>query len=80
MNIPNPDFFCPSRIPDPKIATKERGEKNCSTFFCSHKNHKTENYINFELVKKQNFGQFKRITGIELSTQKNVIVLSKIWD
>ncbi len=24
--IPDPDFY-PSRIPDPKIATKERGEK-----------------------------------------------------
>jgi hypothetical protein len=24
--IPNPDFY-PSRIPDPKTATKERGEK-----------------------------------------------------
>jgi hypothetical protein len=27
--IPDPDFY-PSRIPDPKTATKERGEK---TFF-----------------------------------------------
>jgi hypothetical protein len=27
MFIPDPDFY-PSRIPDPKIATKERGEKN----------------------------------------------------
>jgi hypothetical protein len=26
MFIPDPDFY-PSRIPDPKIATKERGEK-----------------------------------------------------
>jgi hypothetical protein len=25
--IPDPDFY-PSRIPDPKTATKERGEKN----------------------------------------------------
>ncbi len=28
--IPDPDFY-PSRIPDPKTATKDRGEKN---FFC----------------------------------------------
>jgi hypothetical protein len=27
MFIPDPDF-CPSRIPDPKTATKEKGEKN----------------------------------------------------
>jgi hypothetical protein len=26
MFIPDPDF-CPSRIPDPKTVTKERGEK-----------------------------------------------------
>jgi hypothetical protein len=26
MIIPDPDFY-PSRIPDPKTATKERGEK-----------------------------------------------------
>ncbi len=31
MFIPDPDFY-PSRIPDPKIATKERGE-NLSDFF-----------------------------------------------
>jgi hypothetical protein len=27
MLIPDPDFY-PSRIPDPKTATKERGKKN----------------------------------------------------
>jgi hypothetical protein len=31
--IPDSDFFCPARIPDPKTATKERGEIFCSTFF-----------------------------------------------
>ncbi len=31
MFIPDPDFF-PSRIPDPKTATKERGEKNEKKF------------------------------------------------
>jgi hypothetical protein len=29
--IPDPDFF-PSRIQDPKTATKERGEKNLGQF------------------------------------------------
>ncbi len=41
------------RIPDPKIATKERGKKILLSIFCSHENHKIENYINFELVKKK---------------------------
>ena len=38
-----------SRIPDPKTATKERGEKKicCKTFFCCHKFHKIENYLIF---------------------------------
>jgi hypothetical protein len=31
MFIPDPDFY-PSRIPDPKTATKERGEKNLLSF------------------------------------------------
>ncbi len=42
MFIPDPDF-CPSRIPDPKTATKERSEKNLnllSYLFWSHKYHK----------------------------------------
>jgi hypothetical protein len=30
--IPDPDFY-PSRIPDPKTATKERGEKFFWLFF-----------------------------------------------
>ncbi len=36
------------RIPDPKTATKERGEKNLlSNLFCSHKFHNIENYFIF---------------------------------
>jgi hypothetical protein len=63
--IPHPDF-CPSRIPDPKTATKERAEKYLQFYlFCSHKNHKIENYINFELVKKKIWVNLERI--IELS-------------
>jgi hypothetical protein len=76
--IPKPDF-CPSRIPDPKIATKEREKKKicCPTFFCSHNNHKIENYINFELVKEKIWANSHRL--IELYTQKIVIKLSKVW-
>jgi hypothetical protein len=56
MFIPDADF-CPSRIPDPKTATKEKGEKICCpTFFCSHKYQKIETYYIFELVKKKKFG------------------------
>jgi hypothetical protein len=43
-----------SRIPDPKTATKESGEKNLLPyFFCSHKLHKIENYFIFEMLKKK---------------------------
>jgi hypothetical protein len=43
-----------SRISDPKTATKERGENNLlSYFFFSHKFHKIENYLIFELLKKK---------------------------
>jgi hypothetical protein len=44
--IPDPDFY-PSRIPDPKTATKERGEKKLFISFCSHKFHKMVNYFIF---------------------------------
>jgi hypothetical protein len=68
-----------SRIPDPKTATKERGGKkiSCDTFFCSHKFHKIENYLIFEMLEKRIWANFQRI--IELFTQKIVSVLSKIW-
>jgi hypothetical protein len=84
MFIPDPDFY-PSRIPDlgslipdPKTATKKRGEKNeLSYIFCSHKFHKIKNYFIFEMLKKKIWDNFQRI--IELFTQKIVIKLSKIW-
>jgi hypothetical protein len=67
-----------SRIPDPKTATKERGEKNMMSYlFCSLKFHKTENYFTFEMLKKKIWASFQRIT--ELFTQKFVTKLSKIW-
>jgi len=67
-----------SRIPDPKSATKEKGEKKFVVlpFFCSHKYHKIENYFIFELVKKKIWANLQRI--IELFIKKIVIKLSKI--
>jgi hypothetical protein len=56
--IPDLDFY-PSRIPDPKTATKERGEKNLLSYlFCSHKFHKIENYFIFEMLKKKIWASF----------------------
>jgi hypothetical protein len=68
-----------SRIPDPKTATKERGEKKilCHTFLCSHKFHKLGHYFSFEVLKKKIWSNFHRI--IELFTQKIVTKLSKVW-
>jgi hypothetical protein len=51
-----------SRIPDPKAATKERGEKNCChTFFCSHKFHKIENYLFLKCLSKKFGPIFKEL-------------------
>jgi hypothetical protein len=73
--IPDPDVY-PSRIPDPKTATKERVKKICChTFFCSHKFHITEIYFIFEMLKKEIWANFQRI--IELFTQKIVTKLPK---
>jgi hypothetical protein len=78
MFIPSLIFVHPrSRIPDPKTATKERDEKNLLSYlFCSHKDHKIENYFIFELVKKKMWPNLQKI--IELFTQKIAIKLSKI--
>jgi hypothetical protein len=70
MFIPGPDF-CPSRIPDPKTATKERDEK----IFCGQKYKKIENYLIFELVKKTMWATSQRIIEflpkkLSLSSQK----------
>jgi hypothetical protein len=73
MFIPDLDFQL-SRIPDPKTATKERGEKiSCHHFFCSHKFHKIVNYFIFEMLKKKIWANFQRI--IELFTQNFVTKL-----
>jgi hypothetical protein len=45
--IPDPDF-CPSRIPDPKTATKF----DVLPFFCSHKYHKIKNHLFFNRRRK----------------------------
>jgi hypothetical protein len=64
MFIPDPDFY-PSRIPDPKTTTKERGEKKLVVIL----------FLQPQI--SQNRANFQRI--IELFTQKIVTMLSKIW-
>jgi hypothetical protein len=77
IRIPDPDFY-PSRIPDPKTATKERGENFFfHTFLCSHKFYKIVNYFSFEVLKKKIWANFQR--NIELFTKKIVKKLLKIW-
>ncbi len=78
MFIPDPDFY-PSRIPDTKTVTKERGEKKfvIILFFCCHKFHKSEYYVIFEMLKKKIWANFQRIN--EVFTQKIFNMLSNIW-
>jgi hypothetical protein len=62
--IPDPDFY-PSRIPDPKTGTKEKGEKKIVVipffqFFCSHKFHNIVNYFIFEMLKKKIWANFQK--------------------
>ena len=76
--IPDPDFTHPgSRIPDPKTATKERGEKKfvIITFYVAT-TYKIANYFSFKLLKKKIWANFQRI--IELFTQKIVPKFSKV--
>ncbi len=64
-----PGFHAGSRISDHgfKNSNKREGRKKiCSTFFCSHKNHKIENYIN--IGDEKIWTNLQRI--IELYTQK----------
>jgi hypothetical protein len=55
MFIPDPDFY-PSRIPDPKIAAKERGEKKIIVISF----HIIENYFLFCNAEEKNLGQFSK--------------------
>jgi hypothetical protein len=49
-------------IPDPKTATKERGEKFfCHSFLFSHKFNKIEHYFSFEELKKKFGSIFKEL-------------------
>jgi hypothetical protein len=75
--IPDPVFTHPgSRISDPKTVTKVRGKKNLlSYFFCSHKFHKNEYYVIFEMLKKKIWANFQRI--VEVITQKFSICSQK---
>jgi len=75
---PDPGFY-PSRIPDPKTATKERGEKKLDVkpFYVATKFNKIVNYFSFEVLKKKIWANFQRI--IELFTKKIVKKLFKIW-
>jgi hypothetical protein len=76
--IPDPDFY-PSRIPDPKTATKERGENFFffHTFLCSHKFHKIVNYFSFEVLKKKIWANFQKNCQKAL---KNMVLGSGIRD
>jgi hypothetical protein len=68
MFIPDPDFYPSripdpgSRIPDPKTATKERGEKKLDVkpFYVATKFNKIVNNFSFEVLKKKNLGQFSK--------------------
>jgi hypothetical protein len=67
-----------SRIPDPKTATKERGEKKLVVIpFNVATNFTIVNYFSFEVLKKKIWANFQRI--IELFTKKIVKKLLKIW-
>jgi hypothetical protein len=84
LSIPDPGSQIAdpgSQIPDPtrsKNSTKREGSTNFFVlpFFCSHKHHKIENYLIFEMVIKKIGANSLRI--IELFIQKIVIKLSKI--
>ncbi len=66
--IPDPDFY-PSRIPDPKTPTKERGENKFDV---------TPFYVATNLSAEEKiWANFQRI--IELFAQKIVTKLSKVW-
>ncbi len=78
------DVYPGSRIlifthPGSKNSNKRDGWKkiSCHNYLCSHKFHKISNYFSFEVLKKKIWANFLRI--IEVSTQKIVNKLSKIW-
>jgi hypothetical protein len=60
MPIPDPDFY-PSRIPDPKTATKERGQKMCVKPFLVATNFTIQNYFIPKILKTKIRASFQRI-------------------
>jgi hypothetical protein len=70
-------WFLP--IPDPKIATKERGGKQicCHTFYVATNFTKLKIIFVLKCWRKKIWANFQRI--IELFTQKIVTKISKIW-
>jgi hypothetical protein len=77
------DPGCLSRIPDFGSRIQKQQQTKvlkiffCQTIFCSHKFHKTEYYVIFDMLKKNIWPDFPRI--IEVFTQKIVTKPSKIW-
>ncbi len=86
FNHPESRFSDPGpRTPNPKTATKERGEKNMlSHLFCSHKYHKIENYFILKCWRKKIWPSFQRITKLykqKLShSSQNMGLRSEIQD
>ncbi len=75
--IPDPHFY-PSRIPDPKTATKERGGKKIfSYFFCCNKFHKIEYFFYFWNAEEKNWAEFSK--NYWRFTQIIFTKLSNIW-
>jgi hypothetical protein len=61
MFIPDPDLY-PSRIPDPKTAKKEMGQKKIFSYFFVVTNlTKIEYYFIFEMPKKKIWANFKEL-------------------
>jgi hypothetical protein len=62
-----------------KNGNKRKGWKKicCHNFLCSHKFHKIDNYFSFEMLKKQIWANFQRITGIGLFLPKKLSLSSQ---
>jgi hypothetical protein len=75
MFITDHDFY-PSRIPDPKTATKERGEKiSCHNFFVAVNFTKLKLILFLKCLRKNNLAQFSK----NYRTFHPKTTLSKIW-
>jgi hypothetical protein len=74
--FPDPDFY-PSRIPDPKTVTKERGEKKFVILFFVTNFTKLNIMFVFLIAKEKIWANVQRI--VEVCTQKIFNMLSNIW-